>query len=207
MGDTMPHLILVRHGETAWNAQRRYQGIADIPLSELGQAQAAALAECLTGERIDMIHASDLQRACHTAETIATRHGLPVCTDPRLREIAFGRWEGLTYAEIEARYPTELGRWVMDPASCPPPGGEALDRLQVRVASWLGELAQGHSHQAVLVVAHGGSLQMLLCLALGLSPAARWRFRVDPASISALDLYAEGAILSLLNDRHHLEGV
>lgn len=203
----MPRLILARHGETDWNAERRYQGIQDIPLNARGMAQAAALAERLAKERVDAIYASDLQRARGTAQAIAAPRGLPVRADPRLREIAFGAWEGLTYDEIQAQYPADLARWLADPEGCPPPGGESLAQLGERVESLMRDIAAEHRHQTVLVVAHGGSLQTLLCLALGLELTGRWRFRLDPASVSEVHLYPEGAIISLLNDCHHLEEI
>ncbi len=203
----MPHLILARHGETAWNVERRYQGIKDISLNARGIAQAAALVERLADEHVDAIYASDMQRAHRTAQAIAAPRGLLVRTDPRLREIAFGEWEGLTYDEIQAQYPTDLARWLADPEGCPPPGGESLAQLGARVGSLMQDITAEHSHQTVLVVAHGGSLKALLCLALGLELTGHWHFRLDPASVSEVHLYPEGAIISLLNDCHHVEGI
>ncbi|MBI4759502.1 MAG: histidine phosphatase family protein, partial [Chloroflexi bacterium] len=98
-------LLLVRHGETDWNAEERYQGTTDVPLSAQGRAQAQALTSRMAGEVLDAIYASDLQRAWQTAEVIAAPHGLPVRPEPRLREIDFGAWEGLTFDEIRQRRP------------------------------------------------------------------------------------------------------
>jgi len=192
-------LILARHGETAWNAERRYQGQADVPLSEKGRRQAAALGQRLSGEELHAIYASDLQRAWDTAEIVAQPHPLAVRCEPRLREIDFGAWDGLTRAEIERRYPQALAAWEADPLSAGPPGGENLGRVSARVQAALGDLVHAHQEQTVLLVAHGGSLQVLLCLALGLVPRARWQFRLSAASLSELLLYEDGAVLSMLN--------
>ena len=203
----MTRLILARHGETVWNTSHRFQGTVDVPLSERGHAQAAALAERLAGEPLQAIYASNLRRAWDTAAAIAIRHGLAVSTEPRLQEIGFGHWEGLTYEEIQQRDPHTLARWLQDPMQAAPAGGEDMAAFVARVQALLDELRARAEADVVLLVAHGGPLQVLLCLALGLQPRARWQFRLDPASVSELYLYREGAILTLLNDRHHLRQV
>ena len=104
-------IVLIRHGETAWNAERRLQGHIDIALNAQGVRQAEALADALAGERFDAIIASDLQRAHQTAQAVARRHGMQVSTDPFLRERCFGGFEGLLYAEIEARFPHQFKAW------------------------------------------------------------------------------------------------
>jgi alpha-ribazole phosphatase len=197
-------LILARHGATAWNAQDRYQGQADVPLDKTGRRQAVALGRRLAREGIDAIYASDLLRAWDTATAIAAHHDLPLRAEPRLREIDFGNWEGLTYGEISRRAPQALAAWEADPLNVPPPGGENLGQLTGRVQAALDDIARAHQDQTVLLVAHGGTLQVLLCLAIGLAPRARWQFRLDAASLSELFLYADGAVLTRLNDSSHL---
>lgn len=167
----------------------------------------AALARRLAGEEIHAVYASDLQRARETATIIAAHHKLPVRADPRLREIDFGAWEGLTYDEIRQHYHQALAAWQADPMSVGPPGGEAMEDVVTRVHAALDAIARAHQDQTVLLVAHGGSLQTLLCLALDMVPRARWQFRLSSASLSELNLYEEGAILTLLNDTHHLAEV
>ena len=202
----MVRLILARHGETAWNAQKRYQGQADVELSETGRRQAASLARRLAQEEIHAIAASDLQRAWETAQAIAAPHGLSVRAEPRLREINFGDWEGLTYGEIQKRDPQALAAWEADPFHVPPPGGETLAQVAARVQSALDDVTRSHQDQTVLLVAHGGPLRILLCLALGLAPRTQWQFRLDTAAISELEIYDGGAILNYLNDTKHLAG-
>ena len=196
-------LLLARHGLTDWNIERRYQGQTDVPLNETGRRQARALARRLAGEEIDAIYASDLRRAWETAQYIAGRHTCPLQPDPRLREMCFGVWEGLTYDEISRMYPEALAAWVASPDS-PPPGGEPLGQVVQRVDEMLAALRKTHRRQTVVLVAHGGLLQVLLCTALEFPPLARWKFRLDTASLSELYLYDDGAILTSLNDRHHL---
>ena len=203
-GGSVIRLLLVRHGATAWNRQGRYQGQSDMPLDEMGMQQALALRSRMAREEIDAIYASDLQRAWQTASVIVARHGLGVRPEPRLREIDFGVWDGLTYGQIERRYPEALATWVADPLNTAPHGGENLGQVTARVRSALDDVARVHAGQTVVVVAHGGSLQVLLCLALGLVPQARWQFRLSAASLSELHLYDKGAVLTCLSNCSHL---
>jgi alpha-ribazole phosphatase len=198
-------LILVRHGITDWNSAQRFQGQSDIPLNETGKKQAAALAKRLAGEPIDVIIASDLQRASETAQTIVAKHTCPLRLEPRLREINFGAWEGLTYDEIRQQAPLTLASWESDFQKVPPPGGETVSQLAVRVDLALKTLRGEYTDQTVLVVAHGGPLQTLVCLALGISPLNYWQFHLSTASISRLAFYPAGAIVNGLNDTCHLD--
>jgi probable phosphoglycerate mutase len=208
----MARLILVRHGETAWNAQARYQGQSDPPLSEAGRRQAASLSSYLAREEIDAIHASDLQRAWDTALTIAGPHGLPVHADRRLREMDFGAWEGLTYTEVQTHDPSGLAAWEADPLNVAPSGGETLRQVAARVRSVLDDMARIEWERTVVLVSHGGPLRVLLCMALGLEPQAHWQFRLGIASLSELyacevgaDIGRASGVLTRLNDTHHLE--
>jgi len=201
-------LIVIRHGQTPWNAQHRYQGQSDTPLSALGRAQAEAVGERLAGEHLDAIYASDLQRARDTAMAIASRHGLTVHADPRLREMAFGEWEGMTFAEMEAADPERLAAWLDESTGVTPPAGESREALAARVAEALAEIRARHPEQTVVLVAHGGTLMTLLVLALNLPQTARWCFRIGHATVSELHLHDDDtAVLALLNDGCHLEGL
>jgi alpha-ribazole phosphatase len=198
-------LLLARHAPTDWNAEARFQGKEDIALGATGRKLAALLAERLGRERIDEIQTSDLRRAWETARAVADTRRLPLRSDPRLRELHFGSWEGLTYDEVRQAYPEALAAWEADPFGVAPPGGETVAQLASRVGAFLGGLtAEATLDRTVLVVAHQGSLQVLLCLALGLLPRARWQFRLEAGGLSNLTLYPEGAIVNFLNDTHHL---
>src|SRR5712691_604472 len=128
------HLIVVRHGETFYNAQRRLTGQSDVQLNPLGERQAAALVDCLATEHLDVIVTSDLERARVTARAIARNHGLPFHEDIDLRELAFGEWEGFTYDEVLARDANRASLWRADPSKYAPPGGETVAQLRDRCA-------------------------------------------------------------------------
>lgn len=197
-------LILARHGQTDWNTQRRYQGQTDIPLNETGRQQATALARCLANTKLDAIYASNLQRATSTAQAIAQPHGQPVLPEPRLREMSFGRWGGLTLSEIQERDPERLAAWLADPMHVAPPEGETLAEVTARVQSALDDTLNAYREGAVLWVAHGGVLRVLLSLAMGLEPQGHWRFRISVASLAELWFYDRGVTLTRLNDTYHL---
>ena len=156
----MTTLLLVRHGETDWNRDRRWQGHADLPLNDDGRRQAQALADGLAEEPLDAIYSSDLARAYETARTVAERKGLPVAVDPDLREIDVGAWEGLTSDEIEERWPGDLSRWRAGEASLGR-GGETREQLHERIVRAARRIAAAHPGQRVLVVSHGGALRAL----------------------------------------------
>jgi len=198
-------LLLLRHGRTAWNAQGRYQGQTDVPLNPAGRRQARRLADRLQSEAIDALYASDLQRAWQTAEAVVRAHGLSVEPEPRLREISFGAWEGKTHDEIEAQDAQALHQWYDDPVRTAPPGGETLKAVVQRVQEAYEDLLKHHAEETVALVAHGGTLRVLLCIALEVDPANYWQFNFDEASCSQIDIYDQGAILNVLNDTSHLD--
>ncbi len=185
-------LWLVRHGLTRWNTQQRFCGHSDIPLSAPGQAQARWLAHRLEGETISSIYTSDLKRARETAEIIAGSRAQPVQVEVSAawREIDFGAWEGLTYAEIAAQFKHQAG-FFTDPAHCSPPGGESLMQMLQRVQAALttivpvGDLPMKGD---IVIVSHGGPLRALLCSMLGMPLERQWQLCLDPGSLSAIDL-------------------
>ena len=199
----MLHLMLVRHGETEWNAQGRYQGQADIPLSSLGRRQANRIAARLAGQNIDAVYASDLRRAWQTAAAIAENNGLNVFSEPRLRELKFGILEGLTFDEAQTRYPDMLASWL-DDFQQTPDGAETLDAFNARVASLLNDLKENHDEQVVLLVAHGGSLSEILRVAMGLAREKRWYIEMENASLTELLIGEKYLSLQRLNDTCHL---
>lgn len=161
----MTTLLLVRHGETDWNRDGRWQGQSDTKLNAVGRAQARELAGELDG--VDVVYASDLARARETAELIADEQGLQVSVDQRLNERGFGAWEGLTTAEIEVAFRDAHERWLAgnDPGA---DDAEPFDAFAERVASFLDEVLARHPDETVLVVAHGGSIRVIHALASGL---------------------------------------
>ena len=157
----MTRLNLIRHGQTDWNAESRWQGQADVPLNSLGLEQAQQLAAELADASIQVIYASDLQRALQTVQPLADRTGLPVCVDPRLREINVGDWQGLLVDEIAARYGELFHRRQADPSAFTPPGGETLGQVQGRAYQVLDEILERHPHETVAIVAHGFVIALL----------------------------------------------
>jgi broad specificity phosphatase PhoE len=147
-------ILLVRHGETDWNLERRVQGHTDRPLNETGRAQARALADELAAEEIDVIYSSDLIRAHETARIVAERKGLDVTAIPELRERDFGTWEGLTDDDIVARFPDAHHRAWGD--------AETKEEMAERVLEALRRIALAHGDSRVLVVSHGGPLRAVL---------------------------------------------
>jgi alpha-ribazole phosphatase len=200
----MLRLLLVRHGETDWNATGRYQGQSDIPLNATGQRQARAVARRLATERLDGIYASDLLRAWATAEAIAEPHDLTVKPDARLREMSYGNWQGLTYRQIAEQAPEALAGWNADRVHRAPPGGESLGDLAARVRNSLDGILVAHSEGTVALVSHGGTVRMILCVLLCHPPAFYWQFEMDNTAISEIELQDRGPVVIRWNDAHHL---
>lgn len=159
----MTRLCLVRHAQTDWNLQHRWQGQADPPLSLAGREQARMLARELTGEHFDAIYSSDLQRALATARAVAGPHRLPVQTDLRLREVNLGKWEGLLGEEIPALYPREWAARENDPFHARPPDGESVLDVARRAMPVFTELRDRHPSASLLIVSHGLLLAVFLC--------------------------------------------
>jgi broad specificity phosphatase PhoE len=153
-------LLLARHGETDWNRERRWQGHADLPLNELGRAQAAELAAELAGEPIAAVYSSDLSRAHETARIVAGALDLAVIADPALREIDVGEWSGLTTPEVEARFPDGLRRHAAGGDGWEQ--GETHAALQQRVVEAVSAISARHEGETVLLVVHGGVIRALL---------------------------------------------
>jgi probable phosphoglycerate mutase len=162
-------LILVRHGETDWNRDRRWQGHADTPLNERGREQARTLADELAAEDVAAVYSSDLSRARETAEIIAARLGRPVEVDARLREVDVGGWSGLTMTEIDDRFPEEVALWRSEDPRHTFDGGESYTAMGERVVVAVEEIAGRHPGEQVVVVLHGGPVRALLAHAAGLS--------------------------------------
>lgn len=203
----MIRLLLARHGETAWNDERRYQGHIDIPLNAAGEKQAAALARRLAAfEPLHAIYSSDLIRAQATAQPVASVKHLELHLDPRLRELNLGKIEGLTFTEAEKQYPVIIQNWLNN-YDKPPPGGETFSELTARIQTFLTDMAEKHVDQTVLVVAHGGTLSAILRLALKLPPEGHWYFKLANASLSELHIYNEQPLLVYLNSTRHLNEV
>jgi broad specificity phosphatase PhoE len=160
-------LWLIRHGQTAWNLEGRYQGQADAPLNATGWEQARAVAARLAGKRYDAIYSSDLQRALTTAEVIGEAVGLRVRRHPGLREVRLGRWEGMLAVDIQRDYAEAWLARQRDPANARPPGGESAAEVAQRVWAAVDEIVTAHPGGAIIVVSHGLAVATVLCRARG----------------------------------------
>jgi alpha-ribazole phosphatase len=164
----MTCLILIRHGETDWNTEGRWQGQADVPLNETGWRQAQQIAHSLQSAGIAAIYSSDLQRARQTAQVLADSTGLPLHLDKRLREIHQGDWQGLLFSEIQKRYAQAYQDRRRDPLNFASPGGEPVAAVRERVLAAAQEIIRRHPNATVAVVSHGFVLAVLIAHLRGL---------------------------------------
>jgi len=202
-------LLLVRHGATARTAENRFSGAVGVDLSEEGRAQAERLAARLAGEPVAAVYASSLARAVETAEILARPHGLAVAPRAGLREIDHGRWEGLTRAEVEARFGAEYAAWEADPFTFAPEGGETGLSVLARALPVVREIVASHPDELVAVVSHKATLRLVLSSVLGFDPRG-YRDRLDqsPACLNVLEFKDPvRARLLLFNDVSHYQPV
>jgi broad specificity phosphatase PhoE len=161
-------LVLIRHGQTEWNVEGRWQGQADPPLNKRGLEEAHQAAQALDKFKFVALYSSDLRRASETARTIGAEIGLPVTLDPRLREVNLGHWQGMLAADIQKQYPEEFRLWHESPLSVQPPGGEDVSTLAVRVLEAVNEIVVRHPGQRVGVASHELPIAVVLCRSAGL---------------------------------------
>jgi broad specificity phosphatase PhoE len=154
---------LVRHGQTDWNLEGRYQGQSDVPLNAIGKVEAQTLAKALKGKPFVALYSSDLNRASETAEIIAKVLKLPVALDPRFREINQGDWEGQLVDMIKAHYKNMWRERTTDPADFSPPGGESVAEVARRVLAAMDDIAHLHPTGCILIVSHGLALATIIC--------------------------------------------
>jgi probable phosphoglycerate mutase len=197
-------LIVIRHGETAWNREKRMQGTTDTPLSEVGRAQAQALGRRLADRGFAALYASDLSRALDTARNKAEHTGREIVTDPRLQERRFGIFEGLTAEEIVARYPEEHARFSSRDPDYAVPGGESARSFTWRCIGCLAEIGARHSGDEVVVVTHGLVLDSLYRAAHGLDHGARRPVPLINASLNVFGYDGRAWRLELWGDVSHL---
>jgi broad specificity phosphatase PhoE len=223
-------LLLARHGESVWNAEKRFQGHTDIELSARGRAQAEALGRALRGYRVTAAYVSPFHRARETAELALRELGAvaPPVTEDRdgsagavpsvwgsgghvaapsiveeLRELSLGAWEGCTVEEVRAQAGDPYRAWLRAPHDCPPPGAEPLPVVSDRVRAAIDRIARDHGPgEDVLIVSHGGVISVYACHLLGCSFNQLWQLRVDNASLTVV---RPPRIVSL-NDTAHLQG-
>ena len=205
--DQVTRLLLVRHGETAWNRDTRIQGHTDIPLNEKGRWQATQVARALhqDDDEIHAIYSSDLLRARHTAQALAALTGLPLRLDTQLRERHFGRLQGLTQEEVAAQWPEEARRWRERDPSYGPEGGETLQGFYDRCLAAITRIADRHMGQTVVLVAHGGVLDCFYRAANRVPLEAPRTWQIGNACINRLLYSPEGLRMLAWGDSRHLD--
>lgn len=202
---TTTRLYLIRHGATVLSAEDRFAGSTDVELSDEGREQARRLGERLAGDHLAHLYASPMKRTMETARLVGAPHRLAPSPVDALREIDHGHWEGLTRAEVEARFGGEYARWVEDPFTCAPSGGESGASVVARALPAIRALVDAHPGETVAVVSHKATIRLVLCALLGID-ARGYRDRLDqsPACLNALDFRDPvRARLALFNDTSH----
>ena len=205
----MTRIVLVRHGQTAWNREVRFRGQADVELDEFGLQQAQATGRYLAARwPVVAVYASPLRRATQTAEAIARAHGLTAHPLEGLLDINFGEWQGLSPDEVAQRYPALYEAWWEAPHTVHFPGGEGLDDVRSRIVAALDEVIARHPEQAVALVSHTVANRVLLCAVLGWGNDRFWRLRQETCAVNVFDAEDDGAFtVVLLNDTCHLQGL
>ena len=201
----MTEIIIIRHGETEWNKTGRFQGHSDVPLSAEGHAQAAALGRNLALDHVDAIYASDLTRAMETAAPLAKRFGLEVISDPLLRELNFGAWEGRNFNDVNAENPNSMKNFYTDPEQADIPESEPFPEFQRRVAGRVREIVAQERGKRIVIVSHGASIRILLADILAMPIRSIWHISQLNTAVNKIRFEDDGfAIVTLMNDTSHL---
>lgn len=201
----MTRIILVRHGQTEWNRVERFRGRADVPLNDVGLAQAEATGRRVAAEwQLSAIYASPLSRAMRTAEAIAGHFKLPVQAHPSLADIDYGQWQGLTTDEARVRWPDMVDAWYNAPERAEVPGGETLAELRERAMGTVRDLCTRHAGETIVVVGHTVINRIILLGVLGLDNDRFWHLRQDTCAINVFEAEGGDYTLVSLNDTCHL---
>jgi len=207
----MTEILLIRHGETDWNVEKRLQGHLDISLNEGGRRQAAALGKALLGEPLDAVIASDLQRAIVTAESVAVPRGMRVQIDPELRERCYGAFEGLRYRDISERYPQAYAMWQARDLDARYPAGprsaETLREFSRRSVNVILRLAAEYRHKKIAIVTHGGVLDCIYRAANNMDLTLPRNFEIRNASINRLVWTGSALQMVSWSDISHLNAL
>ena len=201
MGARPTLIYLLRHGEVMHAATRRFIGHLDVPLSPHGERECAAQADRLRRLPLSAVYSSDLIRARRSGEIIGAPHGLEPVVVPALREMAMGRWDGLTAAEIRAREPEAFADWMARVGEFPFPEGESVPDLVARAVPAFESIAAAHAGRSIAIVAHGGTNRALLCHVFGLPLGRLLAFGQDYGALTVLEAEARGWALHRLNER------
>lgn len=200
----MTELILVRHGQTAWNVVEVFRGRSDVDLDETGLKQAELLADYLNERKVEAVYSSPLKRALKTARAIASRHKLNVVSTQGLNDLKFGEWEGLPVTEVREKYATLFTEWVEQPHLVEIPGGEGLDDVKGRVMSFVNDIINRHKGTAVLV-SHRVVHKVLILALLGMDNSHFWNIKLDTAAMTVFTYENNRWVLTELNNTCYLQ--
>lgn len=213
------NIYLIRHGQTVDSDEKKYKGHIDVPLSAEGIDQISSLAAYLskmirsgagpdhTANELDSIYCSDLSRAVKSAGIIAEPFGLKPAIDARLKERSFGKWEGMTFSEIQKEFPDEFDAWVKNPMKNSPPGGESTEDVIVRVMPVFNEIVRNHENRHVAIVSHGGVNRVILCTILGIPLEHIFRVEQEFAGLNIISFYDEKPVMKMMNFTAHRNGL
>lgn len=196
----MTRLYLVRHGETEWNAQGKYLGATDIPLTLRGRSQALALGRYLEDKGVSAAYSSGLKRAKETLEIATSALNINPLVLNGLNEINFGCWEGMTYEEIERSYGDLISNWLLDVSRYEIPDGERWQDFKSRVSESFDRIIEENQGREVLVVTHGGVIKTIMSFILGMEPVGFWKLRQDKGALNILEVHEKEAMVTLFND-------
>ena len=203
----MVEIILIRHGETEWNAAEMFRGRADVPLSGAGLKQARLLGEYLRGEKIDVIYSSPLRRAVETAEAVAGYHGLTVNIVDNLNDFDFSSWQGLTLEEVKEKYGEIYQDWLDTPEQMKIPGGESLEDVKNRALPFVQDAVMRCGEGKIALVSHRAVHKVLICALLRLDNSSFWSFKLDTGGITRFVFNGDRAVLTVHNDTSFLKSL
>ena len=199
-------IYLIRHGETLWNKKGRYQGIADVELSEKGILQADKIEDYFRDIKLDAVISSPLKRAVRTGKGVAVSHDLPLIIEENLHELDFGEWEGKNFKEIEKCWPGSMQKMITQTETFKFPNGESFEECRKRAAACIKKLISSGGNKTYAVVCHGVVLRMIICSFIDIPIARAWNLSLDNASISVIKCFNNGLnVLDSLNGVSHLK--
>jgi broad specificity phosphatase PhoE len=209
MNQRPTRIVLVRHGQTAWNREVRFRGRADLALDDFGLKQAEVTGRyVLKRWPVDAVYASPMRRAMQTATAIAMAHGLTAQPFEGLLDIDFGAWQGHSPQEVAERYPDLLQAWWEAPNTVHIPEGESLDEVRDRVVAGTRHVVERHRGETVALVGHTVVNRVLLCAVLGLGNEHFWRLQQETCAVNVFEISEQGAYtMVLLNDTCHLQDI
>lgn len=194
----MIKLIFIRHPEVSWNKQQRYLGKTDIALNRQGKKQAKLISDYLKNKNISAVYSSNLKRTCQSASVIAKYHSLSVRKDARLNEIDFGGWEGMTFNQIQKKYPRLVRKYLSDPLNTKIPEGESLLKFRNRVNKALEEIL-AQEKGTIVIISHAGVNRIIICGLLRLPLSYFWQIKQDIGAINIIEIHKNTNIISLIN--------